>query len=93
MTAALVVAGVAAVVWFVSVVKLGVLDEWHHFELGVFVLILAAVFGWAWLAWVAAVIMADDAVQHVVQLRRPDFRSPLHLLYRHTLHNRVIDRD
>jgi hypothetical protein len=35
---------------------------------------------------VGVVVMADDAIEHAVQIWRPEFRSPLHLLYRHTLY-------
>lgn len=61
------------------------LDPWelHHGYWGVLAIVLAAVCGWAWLAWLGLAALADDAWQHGVQrlLRRPWYRSPGHQLY------------
>ena len=56
--------------------------EAHHEYWGLALELLAHVAGWpVWVAFVALAIMADDTVQHTVQLEHPDFLSPLHRLY------------
>jgi hypothetical protein len=80
-----IVAGAAefiTLVWFGSVVRLRVWRQWHHFWLGVALL--------HWFPLVGLGVMADDALQHAVQLRWPEFRSPLHLLYRYTLYALIV---
>jgi hypothetical protein len=75
---ALVAAGVVALVWLVAVVRLGVWRQLHHFYYGLALLPFHST------RWAGVAIMADDAVQHFVQLWRSDYRSPLHLLARVT---------
>lgn len=65
------------VLWAVAVVRLGVWRELHHAYYGA--ALLAAPWPVAYLAGLA--ILADDAVQHVVQLQRPAYFSPLHRAY------------
>lgn len=78
-------AGVTAAAWLASVLRLGALGELHHFYYGL------ALYLWpdapAWAKGLGLAVMADDAVQHAVQLRDPDYRSPMHrgaywLIYR-----------
>jgi hypothetical protein len=61
----------------VSLARLGRLREWHHLYLGALLFLVP----WTPSRWVSLVIMADDALQHVVQLVYPNFRSPLHRAY------------
>lgn len=73
-------------IWAIAVVRLRIWRQWHHEWIGVILFIVGELLGWRWLAIVGLLVMADDAGQHAAQLRRPTFRSPLHLLYRHTLY-------
>lgn len=81
----LVLAILHSLIWAVSVARLGVMRERHHYWIGLGVLVLGWWLGAWWLAWLGLLVMADDALQHFVQLRYPEHRSILHLLYRHTL--------
>jgi hypothetical protein len=67
---------VAAYVWGFSVARLGVLREWHHFWIGFALTLLP----FPWLVALGVLIMWDDAVQHAVQMWKPAYRSPLHVL-------------
>lgn len=87
MTTIMVIAFIASVVWVLACLKLGVLRQWHHFWFGFGLLIVALIFTAPWLGVIALIPMVDDALQHAVQIVRPAFRSPLHLLYRHTLYS------
>lgn len=69
--------------WLYAVARLDLFDEWHHEWIGVALAI--APWGPPWLGVVGLLVMLDDAVQHLVQIRRPAYRSPLHLAYRYTL--------
>ena len=66
-------------VWLVSVVRLRALGEVHHFWYG------AVMVAWPgapeWVRAIGLVVMWDDAAQHLVQLRDPAYRSPLHRAY------------
>lgn len=63
-----------SVVWTVAVVRLGAWDEMHHFWTGVWLYAIG-------LPVAGLIFMADDAIQHAVQLWRPRARSPINLLY------------
>lgn len=73
-------------VWVGSVVHLDIEAQWHHYWLGLALLLLGAWLGWWWCIWFGLVVMADDAVQHLIQCWRPAYRSPLHRLYAVTLY-------
>lgn len=68
---------------FLSLALLGRVQEWHHGYLGL-LLIGAGIF-WTPLQYAGLVLLADDAVQHCVQLAKPAFRGPLWRLYAATL--------
>ncbi len=59
-------------------------NELHHLYLGL-LLILATLplGGWRWIAtlWIGALLMADDAYEHLRQAVEPAFQSPLHQLF------------
>ncbi len=69
------------------------MEKWfkgfHHFYLGIFLLIagfvLMGLYGWYWtggfiaLCGVGAVV--DDLMQHFKQRKNPEYHSPLHRLY------------
>lgn len=63
--------------------------ELHHAYLACLLLIATAPLG-GWKAllgvWVAAVLICDDAYEHLWQLAEPAFQSPLHRLYGATLY-------
>ena len=83
------------VAFFASTEALGVFNQIHHYWLGVLLLATGLllqslpVARWVPLAfeWCGVALILDDALQHVVQLFRPSFRSPIHLLYRHLIYN------
>lgn len=81
----------AFVLCFEACRRLHILDQWHHFWIGA----ALAVFPFLpeWVTIVGHVVMWDDAIQHAIQLRRPQFRSPLHLLYRHLLYEPFLNPD
>ncbi|HEX2725327.1 MAG TPA: hypothetical protein VHN20_05870 [Beijerinckiaceae bacterium] len=64
-------------IWLLAVLRLGVAAEIHHAWLG-----LPAVSPEVWwpLRIVCALVLLDDAMQHVRQLRDRSYRSPLHRL-------------
>jgi hypothetical protein len=77
-----------------STTMLGVRNQEHHFWYGVYGVAIGASFiilgagTWAiWLVRLGLFVMADDSTQHAVQLVRPSYRSPLHLLYRYAIYN------
>ena len=88
MTASIVIAALAVLSVGLFVVAIAESDgrehfgEAHHEYWGLALLVLALGLHWpVWVALVALAIMADDTVQHTVQLEHPDFLSPLHRLY------------
>ena len=66
------------VVWYVSVVRLGVFWQLHHFHVGMLLFILG---GESWVAWLGVLLAAEDAMQHSVQNWRSRYQSPVHRLY------------
>lgn len=75
----------------VSASVLGILHQEHHYWYGVYLLALALLLMPGLpslvLGWIGCALMVDDSMQHAVQLVRPSFRSPLHLLYRVLIYN------
>lgn len=80
------IAIVVSVVWTTSVVHLGVWRQVHHFWYGAALYALGMWLGADWLLVLGLLVAADDAVQHAVQCSKPEYRSPLHLLARHTVY-------
>jgi hypothetical protein len=67
-----------ALLLFAALLDLGRLREWHHGYMGI---LLAGLGVWLPLRIAGLVILADDVVQHLIQTRWPDYRSPLHRAY------------
>lgn len=76
-----------AAAWATSVYAIRADREFHHAYIGAAMLANRR----RWMQWLGLAILADDALQHVIQTRRPDYRSPAHLLYRVTLYRWVIE--
>ena len=72
-----------SVIWFVCVMGLGAIKEWHHAYIGQALIIAGILLGLPWLCIVGLVVLADDAWQHLWQLHTANFHyeSPLHWLY------------
>ena len=67
-----------AVLLFGSLAALERLGEWHHGYAG----LLLYMAPWHAAEIAGLVLLADDALQHAIQLRwNPVYRSPLHRLY------------
>lgn len=66
-----------AVVLASALVRLGRVRELHHGYYG----FLLALLPWHIPHVLGVVLLADDAMQHAVQVWRPAFESPLHRLY------------
>jgi hypothetical protein len=69
-------------VWLASVYAIRAEGEWHHAYLGVALLAVPS----HKLQWLGLAVLTDDALQHLIQTRRPAYRSPLHRLYAVTLY-------
>jgi hypothetical protein len=62
---------------------------WHHAYLGMllfgvgFVMLISLKLPWVgvFLASVGLILMIDDLIQHTIQIKRPEYRSPLNRLY------------
>ena len=80
------VAVIVFTIWAISVWRLNAWRQWHHEWIGVIAFVVGSFLGWTWLSVVGLVVMADDALQHAIQLERPSYRSPLHRLYAVTLY-------
>jgi hypothetical protein len=78
---------VVAVAWTFGVVATGTWRQWHHYHIGTpFVLLALGGVVPLWVGWVALAVQFDDAVNHCGAILDPDYRSPLHLAYRHFLY-------
>ena len=64
-------------IWLAAVLVLGVAAEWHHAYFGVLAISPEVP---RYLRWPGAAALLDDTGQHVAQIWRPEFRSPLHEL-------------
>ena len=62
------------------------LNQGHHFYWGLWLVAGGFTLGLASPMYLGIVFMADDALQHAVQLFYPKFLSPVHLIYRYTLY-------
>lgn len=71
-----------AVVWFISVAKLGKLNEWHHALPGFWLFIVGNHFDVFWLALGGLLVAAEDAYAHTRECFQPDYKGPLWRLYR-----------
>lgn len=83
-----IIAGTVFGTW-VLLAALRVLRRWrelHHGYLGVLLLVAGLLLEHPWAMGIGALLLADDAFQHWVQLLRPLYRSPLHRLYGATLY-------
>lgn len=69
-------------VWGTSIYAVGAGAEWHHAYLGFALLACPS----RRVQWVGLAVLADDALQHAIQTRRPAYRSPLHRAYAVTLY-------
>lgn len=77
---------VATLLFALAVLRLGVHQQLHHFWIGAWAVAVGVFAGEPVMAYVGLALMLDDTLQHLVQLWRPGFRSPGHLLYRYTLY-------
>lgn len=66
-----------AAVWGASVYAIHAEGQWHHEYIGAALLAVPN----KRVQWLGLAIMLDDAVQHLIQTRRPAYRSPLNRLY------------
>jgi uncharacterized membrane protein len=65
--------------------------EWHHAYIAVPIIGAAvAALVPVWVGWVGFALLADDALQHLIQIIDPDYRSPAHLLYRTLVYNPLM---
>ena len=55
--------------------------ETHHGYYGLVLLGLAYIFSSWWLYGIGALLLIDDAYQHLRQEHDPDYHSPIHQLY------------
>jgi hypothetical protein len=69
------------IAWLFAVLRLGVLNEVHHWMWGAWLYIGGRVVGNEWVMLVGLLVMLDDSVQHLVQLWEPNYRSPLWRFY------------
>src|ERR1041384_3898410 len=59
-------------------------NELHHAYLGLLLIVATVPLGsWRWIAtlWVGALVMAEDACEHLRTVVEPTFESPLHQVY------------
>ena len=92
----------AAALLFYALRRLGRLGETHHGYYGILIAFVGFYLGAHSLVYIGGVMLCDDAIQHVVQLRWPTWRvSLLYWLYALTLAkiplvqrlNRALDGD
>lgn len=79
---------VLGVAFVFALIATGTWREWHHGHIAP-PLIGAALLGLVpeWVGWVGFAVLLDDTAQHLVNVIDPEYKSPLHLAYRHLVYN------
>jgi len=77
MIALVAVVAVLAAQLVVTLVWLKRWKEVHHGYIGIALAVFGVIVGWQWLVMIGGIILADDAMQHLIQLRWPHSRASL----------------